>query len=248
MTANEMADALELRADRISSRGTEGYEDSEYSEILTTASEYYVLTVLEKLSPTRKGLEESELRAWGLANFIGSGSATPLPLEGTEITNGRYYTLKSDVWFIIHETADISALDCDDRQIEASVDPITHSQIKAFKRNFYKKPKVILNEDARVYRLASARVDDGETDLSARTVKRVEIIEDPREFTVTDYKYRYFKYIPEIVVDRSIISNQRNCIVDDMQHRVILDIAEAVMKGVTDRKQIANLIPFNMVR
>jgi hypothetical protein len=253
MNANEMAQALEIYSDRIGSRASDGYEDVEISEFLNRAMEYYIVTILERISPTHRGLEESELRSWGLANLIKTGSGVPNATASDNITNGKFCDLANDVWFLIYETAFISALDCDDRPIEADVRPISHSQIKPFKRNFYKKPKVILNEDARVWRIAFSRLGTGYVSVLAPTNKRVELLEDPRIFTVTKYRYRYIKTPLPIVstlmnTNNLLDSNQKNCELDEMTHRIIVDIAQAIVKGTTDRKEIANLIPFHMIR
>ena len=44
MTANEMADELELRLDRSFSYGSPGYEDYELSSVLNQALAHYVKT------------------------------------------------------------------------------------------------------------------------------------------------------------------------------------------------------------
>ena len=48
MTANEMADSLELKLDRSSSFGSPGYEDFELSSVLTEAQQLYVKKFMMK--------------------------------------------------------------------------------------------------------------------------------------------------------------------------------------------------------
>ena len=49
MTANEMADALELKLDRSDSFGSPGYEDFELSSVLTEAEQLYVKKYFDEL-------------------------------------------------------------------------------------------------------------------------------------------------------------------------------------------------------
>ena len=53
MTANEMADKLDEKLDRASSYGSPGYEDFDYSSVLTEAQHLYVKKFFDELYPLK---------------------------------------------------------------------------------------------------------------------------------------------------------------------------------------------------
>jgi hypothetical protein len=71
MTANEMADEVELILDRSSSYGSPGYEDFEISSVLNMAETLYIKKFYDELNNRKgKGFQEIEIRNQGLGALI----------------------------------------------------------------------------------------------------------------------------------------------------------------------------------
>jgi hypothetical protein len=218
MTANEMADKIELRVNKVDSLAGFGYEDIELSSFLNTAQIYYLNEFIDRNNNRQqKGLEETEARSWGLAPLI-----TPITLAQSgnqtgSFTNGIYYTLPTDFYAFLTETPISNKKDCKDVAfIEPDVEVVSHDEYQRLIRNYYKKP-YIGNTQGVVWRMA----DSGQ---------RVQLITDGT-FTITSYKAKYLKSIPSIVVDRAVPANQVNCILGtnttglNPVHETIVEIA-----------------------
>ena len=63
MTANEMANLLDEKVDRVSSFGSPGYEDFDYTSVLSEAQQLYVKKFFDEVNNRKgKGFEEIEIR------------------------------------------------------------------------------------------------------------------------------------------------------------------------------------------
>ena len=165
MTANEMADELELELDRSSSNGSPGYEDLEITSILTKAERLYVKKFIDKKN-NRKGesLEETEIRSQGLSALIQRGAILSLSTSQVGvITNGQFFDLPTNFMYCLHEEATIDKTLCDDEDtnIAPDIKVIGHDEISKLRKNKYKKPFYKSHGDALVWRLVFSREEDG---------------------------------------------------------------------------------------
>ena len=237
MTANEMADELELRLDRSFSYGSPGYEDYELSSVLNQALTDYVKSFYsEKNNRKGYGFEESEVRNQGLAELI-KNSATSLSASQVGVLkNGAFYDLPQDFMYTILETAEVDILDCDNNNKLVDVEVISHDEHNRVKGNKYRRASSNIIEP-RVLRIGFSRATS--TYSSTGTVKRHELITDG-SFNIVNYTMRYLINPPEIIVDRSITTNQRNCILDESTHNVIIDTARDIMLGIVKEQKAQN--------
>lgn len=244
MTANEMTTEVELYIERIASKkGIAGYEDYEWGPILTRATWTFIKQVIDKLNNKRLGLEESEIRAQGLSALIQNATPTVSFSQTGVSTNGYFYDLPEDFYIAIREEAKISEIDCVTKD-NAIVDitPKGHGEYIEQKNNPFRKPYYDGNE-GEVWRLIFSRENSGYEDITTKTKKRHELITDGA-FTVLEYRLRYLKNHPDIIVDLDVPTNQRNCILDDSTHPSIVSIAkDMVLEYITKQQPQITLGP-----
>lgn len=237
MTANEMADELELRLDRSYSYGSPGYEDYELSSVLNQATNHYIKSFYNELN-NRKGFgfEESEVRNQGLSELI-SSSVNPVSTDQIGVLkNGSYYDLPSDFMYTILEVVETDIKDCDNDNTSIQVRPISHDEYNKLKGNKYKRPSSNI-VDPRVWRMQYSRATS--TYSGTGTNKRHQLITNGK-YNIISYKMNYLKNPPEIIVDRDTISNERNCVLDESTHDVIVNIARDIMLGIVKEQKLQN--------
>lgn len=235
MTANEMADELELRLDRSYTYGSPGYEDFELSSALTQAQHHYLKSFYsEKNNRKGYGFEETEVRNQGMSELI-DYSLCPVSTDQTGThKNGTFYDLPEDFMYTIYEEATLDEKDCNGDYIVADVDPTAHSELRRLTGNKYKKPKID-SLQSKVLRMQFSRSFDLST--SAPSDKRHQLITDGK-FNVTEYRINYLKNIPEINVNRLVISSQKNCIFDISIHEIIVDTARDILLGIVKEQKL----------
>lgn len=244
MTANEMADELELKADRNAAFGSPGYEDTDITSVLTEAEWLYVKKFGDSKN-NRKGesLDETEVRSQGLSALIKQSAALTASSNQTGVfTNGTFFDLPSDFMYTIREDVTIDKTLCNDAEtnIEADVYPVPHDKMKKWESNKYHKPYYESYGDAKVWRSVYSREVDGDDPAAAATAKRHEIITDGT-FTVSEYKMRYLRMPKGITVDRTTVANQRNSILDESTHPVIIDIALSLLLERVKEQELHNI-------
>jgi hypothetical protein len=244
MTANQMADELELKADRVASFGSPGYEDKDLSSVLTEAEMLYVKKFIDGKN-NRKGesFSETEIRDQGLSALVKRGAVLPVsPTQTNVLTNGKFFDLPEDFMYTLHEEVKIDKKDCSDDFIVAIVSPISYDEVSRLRTNKYKKP-YYKSGTAKVWRLVFSREVDGHVPSSLATKKRHQIVTDGT-FNVNEYSINYLQFPKGIVVDRDTVNNQRNCILDSSTHTVILDIALSLLLERVKEQKIVNIEPF----
>jgi hypothetical protein len=240
MTANEMWTNTEILVDRMDSSGSPGYEDSEASFILTKAQEQYRTMMLSPLTnPKGEGIEESEVRKQGFSALITPASLTPSANSSDNLPNGQFVDLPTNFMHALSEECTLSKLMSDaTTYYRVGVNVVSHDEYTHEKKNPFKRPYAKYDEGS-IWRMQMGRTNDGNTDITARTAKRHELLTDGT-FTVSTYHLRYLKELPEIVVDYDTSSNQRNCILDDFTHQAIIEIASKLLRTAVDRQTIPN--------
>jgi len=246
MTANQMADSLELKLDRSSSFGSPGYEDFELSSVLTEAQQLYVKKFYDEMNNRKgKGFQEIEIRDQGLAALIQDAASLTPSASQTGVTQyGKFFDLPSNHMYTIFEECTIDKTDCrtgDD--IIAYIVQVAHNEFQRYDWSKYKKPFYKSYGDARVWRSEFSRSTTGINPTAPRTAKRHELITDGT-FNVTNYHMRYLKNPEDIVVNRTTTNNQRNCELDDSTHVVIVDIATDLMLQRVKEQKLQIVEPF----
>jgi hypothetical protein len=249
MTANAMADELELKLDRSDSFGSPGYEDFELSSVLTEAYHYFVKTFFDELNNRKgKGFQEIEIRNQGFGALITDApsltvSASQVGVMNNSLLKGKFYDLPLDHMYTTFEECVINKIKCgtEDEAIVAYVVPTAHNEFQRYDWSKYKKPFYKEYGDARVWRTEYKRATSGILPSAPATAKRHELITDGT-FDITTYHIRYVKNPLDIVVDRDTATNQRNCELDESTHRVIIDLAlDLMLQRVKEQKlQITN--------
>jgi hypothetical protein len=250
MTANQMADELELKLDRSDSFGSPGYEDFELSSVLSEAQVLYVKKYFDELNNRKsKGFEEIEIRNQGLAALVKDAASCPVSAsQSGVIVNtsvvGKFFDLPLDHMYTIYEECILDKNDCLDNQpIVAYVVPIAHNEMQRFNWSKYKKPFCRPYGSGRVWRSEYSRTTSGILPSAAATNKRHELFTDGT-FNIVTYHIRYVKNPENIVVDRNNPTNSRNCELDDSTHRVILDIASDLMMNRVKEQKMQNIESF----
>lgn len=250
MTANEMADKLDEKLDRMDSFGSPGYEDFDYSSVLTEAAQLYVKKYFDELNNRKgKGFEEIEIRNQGLGALVKDApSLTPSASQVGVIVNtnvtGKFFDLPTDHMYTIYEECVINKQECGtNNPIVAYVIPIAHTEMQRFNWSKYKKPFYKNYGDCRVWRSEFSREVTGILPSAPATAKRHEIFTDGT-FDIVTYHIRYVKNPKDIVVDRTTTANQRNCELDESTHVVIIDIAVSLMSDRIREQRLQNIEQF----
>lgn len=242
MTANEMANDLELAADRVASFGSPGYEDSDITAVLTDAESIYVKMFFSgKNNRKGEGFDETEIRNQGLSALVKRGAVLPVSVNQTDSSvNGTFFDLPTDFMYTIHEEAAINKNICGtETPIKVDVIPIGYDEISRLSRNKYKKPYYESYGQGRVWRLVYSREVDGDNPALLITNKRHEIVTDGT-FNPISYSINYLRLPKGIIVDRDTPSNQRNSILDESTHGAILDIALSLLLDRVKEQEISN--------
>ena len=251
MTANEMAEALDQKLDRVDSFGSPGYEDFDYSSILTEAVQLYVKKYFDELNNRKgKGFQEIEIRDQGLGALImDAPSLTPSASQLGVIVNnnvtGKFFDLPLDHMYTIYEECVIDKIECgtEDTDIVAYVIQVAHNEMQRLNWSKYKKPFYKSYGDARVWRSEFSRTITGILPSAPATAKRHELFTDGT-FNITAYHMRYLKNPTAVVVDRDTAANQRNCELDTSTHVVIVDIAVDLMLDRIKEQRMQNIEQF----
>jgi hypothetical protein len=243
MTANEMANLLDEKVDRVSSFGSPGYEDFDYTSVLSEAQQLYVKKFFDEVNNRKgKGFEEIEIRNQGLAALVKDGNNLTASASQTGIiTNnnvvGKFFDLPLDHMYTIYEECTIDKKICGTEEfIIGYVITIAHNEMQRFNWSKYKKPFFNTTGDCRVWRSEFSRSTSGILPSATATAKRHELFTD-KTFNITNYHIRYVKNPLDIVVNRTTVANQRNCELDTSTHVVIVDIAaDLLLQRVKEQK------------
>lgn len=243
MTANEMATELELELDRSSSFGSPGYEDFELQSVLNKAQELYVKKFIDRKNNRKsESFEETEIRGQGLSALIKRAIGLSVSADQSGVfPNGQYFDLPEDFMYCIQEDVTIDKKICNtDTDIVADVSIVQHDEVSSFRGNKYKRPYYKNYGDAEIWRLFYSREIDGYDPALPATNKRHQLITDGT-FNVTDYSMSYLINPKEIIVDRDLPVNQRNCTLDESTHLAIVGIAADLMMNRVKEQKMQNI-------
>ena len=242
MTANEMANELDQQVDRATSFGSPGYEDVDYSSVLTDAMHVYIKQFLDRKN-NRKGesLEETEVRSQGLSALIERAVLTASTDQTGTFANGQFYDLPRDFMYTVHEDGTIDKKICTDgvTPINTVFNVVSHDEVSRLSKNKYKKPYYTTYGDAMTWRLVFSREVSGEFPSAAATVKRHQLVTDGT-YNIESYAMNYLINPPNIVVDRDTVADQRNCILDESTHLPIIDIARSLLLERVREQDLVN--------
>jgi len=236
LSAADMKEEFLISYDRVANLGAPGYEDEEISLFLSQAQDRLLKTRLNpKGNKYRESLDQTEKRKKDfselLRDAVDSGgnltTAVSANQNGT-LPNGKFFDLPEDFLFAWSERVETD-IQCDGKNKEIDVKPVTHDQFNANKDNPWKKP----------YDDLAWRMDFSQETVGASGTKRHEIITDG-SYQVTKYLLRYVKVPREIVIATNI-----SCELNAEVHREIVDLAveialETVMDPRFQTKKIEN--------
>jgi hypothetical protein len=225
MLANEMKFNFMLKYDALFEFSAPAYDDRQISYLLTAAQNRVFLDRYYAPSDKyKKGFESDEKRRKDLEQLIKTasiGEATIAKVTVTDIhPNGQMVTLPLNFLYPIEESAKLTG-----STTWIPVKPVRHDEYVANINNPYKKPYSNL-----VWRMDYSRgTDPTGTTEPATIAKRVELIHDGTG--LADYRVRYLRMPPEIVVDEYTPANQVHCVLDEILHDTIVDEAVKIAKA-----------------
>jgi len=217
MTANELSYNVQMRFDSLFEYAAPAYDDYQMSQILSNAQRIVTEQLVDKF-------EQSEHIRRRLDQLIKSASVSngdiALSSDQTEKhPNGYIYDMPAGFYLAVEEAAKLTG-----NTEETTVKPITHDEYRANVKNPYKKPYSGL-----VWRMDISRETDASGTTTAASAKRTELITDGTG--ITDYRVRYLRELPNIVVDTTTPANQRHCVLDASFHDAIIDEAVKLMRA-----------------
>lgn len=234
MTANEMAYRFEVSFDKITNFDSPGYEDSEVSILLNQAQERFLLQTYSGTNKFKEGFEETEKRRKDLSELTANSIITTASATQTgTLPNGTLYDLPTNFIYAIKEEVVISSDDECDNGRRIKVKPITHDEYTINIENPFKQP-----DNNLVWRLDYSRVTDG------TNPKRHELITDG-SYNITAYHLRYLRRLPNIVVDLDTPANQVNCVLDEITHNRIVDLAVEIALELTVDPRLQSNVALN---
>jgi hypothetical protein len=246
MNANEMANELELKADRVSSFGSPGYEDEDLTSVLTEAENLFVKKFVDRKNNRKnESFDETEIRNQGLSALVKRGAALSASSSQVGVfANGTFFDLPVDFMQCIHEEIIVNKNQCGtDTPIEADVFVAGYDEVSRLRKNKYKKPYCFSSGEAKVWRLVFSREVDGDNPSAVETAKRHQVLTDGT-FAVSSYSINYLRLPKGIVVDRDTPSNQRSSILDSFTHSTIIDIALSLLLDRVKEQRLSNIESF----
>ena len=246
MDANAMANELDQQVDRATSFGSPGYEDVDYSSVLTDAMHVYIKQFIDRKN-NRKGesLEETEVRSQGLSALIARAVLTASTDQTGVFANGTFYDLPNGTndsfMYTIHEEGTIDKKICTDgvTPISTIFNVVSHDEVSRLSKNKYKKPYFTTYGDSMTWRLVFSRETSGEDPSAVATAKRHQLVTDGT-YNIESYAINYLINPPNIVVDRDTVADQRNCIFDESTHLPIIDIAKSLLLERVREQDLVN--------
>lgn len=234
MTANEMAYNFEVSFDKITNFDSPGYEDSEISSLLNKAQERFFFQTYTGTNKLREGFEETEKRRKDLSELVKNAIITSTSVSQTgTLPNGTLYDLPTDFIYAIKEEVVIASEDeCDDGK-RIKVKPITHDEYTINIDNPFKQP-----DNTLVWRLDYSRTTDN------TNPKRHELITDG-SYTISAYHLRYLRRLPAIIVDLDTPANQVHCVLDEITHQRIVDLAVEIALELTQDQRLMTNVQLN---
>lgn len=214
----------EVLYDKITSAGSPGYTNQEWSVLLTKGQQVF----LQEIFDPYKSFEESEKlrKDYSLIKeaFTGTVSTSQTGIH----TNGQFFDLPSDCLYVVQEEAIITSTDACYNGKLLRVKPVTENEYNVNRNNPYKKPA----PDALVWRM------DFNNPGSAQT-PRHELITDGT-FTINTYRGRYIKYPQDIIPFDSSDSTTtvlQNSELPNIAHRAIIERAVRIATATTNPQE-----------
>lgn len=215
MTSSEMHTAFKFGMDKLATLNYPNFLPEEIDLLLNQAQDRYVKQRYGLTNIKRQSFEETQKRTEDLKNLVLAVNLAPLAFATDNIdTNGRFFTLPVDHWFIVQERVEISYTDCNGDIVTELVEvrPIQHVEFDKVIKDSFKAP-----DKTKVLRLMENA--------------RVEIIVDSTT-TLNTYRLRYIKKPIRIVLSPAV-----NCELSDHTHQEIVDEAVKIaLEGIEARR------------
>ena len=212
MTAPEMVVAFKFRLDKADSLNYPNFDNTEIDLLLNQAQERLVKQRYGSNNIKRESFEETQKRTEDLKAIVSNAILVPLPnaIDNIDVT-AQFVNLPQDHWFIVQERALISYPDCNNANVQETVNVygIQHNDInKVIGNAFLKASK------NRILRL----MEEG----------RVELIHDSNS-SIVNYRLRYIRKPVSIssivpIVDCELSSHLHDELVDGAVSLALEDI------------------------
>jgi hypothetical protein len=230
MLANEMKFNFMLKYDALFEFSGPAYDDRQISYILTSAqTRVFMDRYYAPANKNQRGFEADEKKRRELEQLIKNASISAGDITDAGTTgahpNGNFYYLPSAFLYAIEESAKLTGT-----TVFVPVKPVRHDEYVANVNNPYKQPFANL-----VWRMDYSRVSDPignivEATWEGTTKKRIELITHTGA-SINDYRLRYLRMPPNIVVDEYTPANQVHCVLDKSIHETIVDEAVKIAKA-----------------
>lgn len=226
-----MAFAFLFSFDKMNNDNAPGYEDSEISLLLNKAQERFLLQTYSGTNRVKEAFEETEKRRKDLSELVKNSDISLASASQTGVLpNGTFYDLPTNFLYAIKEEVTISSDNECDNEKRIKVKPITHDEYTINIENPFKQPYNEL-----VWRLDYSRTTDN------TNPKRHELITDG-SYDITTYHLRYLRKPTDIVVDLDTPANQVHCVLNEITHQRIVDLAvEIALENTVDPRLVTNV-------
>ena len=215
-----------LKFDSLFEFAAPAYDDRQISFLLSSAQEkVFINRYYSPANKFQRGFEFDEKRRKDLAQLVKSASIEngDIEISGDQTgvhPNGVFYNMPEGYLYSIEETAKLG-----ESNVEIPVKPVRHDEYIANIKNPYKKPYSGL-----VWRMDIGREIDPEGGTTHADInKRVELITDGTN--ISDYRVRYLRMPPAIIVDEFDPSNQKHCVLDESLHELIVEEAVKIARA-----------------
>lgn len=213
--------------------GAPDYNDKQLSVLFSLAQRNVILNIYDS-GKSKKGFESSEKYRKFLDQLIKGASISDATISTSSDQtgihpNGTFLDLPSNFLLFIEEAAKLDTAPT----VEIRVKPVTHDEYTVAIDNPYKEPSSKV-----AWRMDISRETDA-VGITSASEKRVEIITNGAG--LTDYRIRYLREAPDIVVDETTPANQIHCILDNLIHPLIITEAVKIATSASkpDEYQIA---------
>lgn len=213
----------EVLYDKITSAGSPGYTDQEWSVLLTKGQQVF----LQEMFDPYKSFEETEKlrKDYSLLKeaFTGTVSASQVGIH----TNGQFFDLPTDCLYVVQEEAVITSSDLCYNGKTIRVKPVTENEYNINRNNPYKKPA----PDELVWRMDF-------NNPGSTQVPRHELVTDGT-FTINTYRGRYIKYPQDIIpfTNDGTTTALQNSQLPDIAHRAIIERAVRIATATTNPQE-----------
>ncbi len=253
MTANEQGERLLFLLNRANAGASFSYSDAQLSQALNHAQWHFIKSFIRKTgNPQQEGLEETELRAQGLAPLIKQAKDLQRVIDDSMYPDTRRYKLPEDFMLTLDEYLTFTVSGCDE-PVSAEVKVVRHDEYSRWINNIYKKPR-LSGVSATVWRMyynddvedtggirVDTTVDTGVRKILTAPTRSHEIVFPKEARAPMVYSLRYMKQPAKIVVNKAAPANMVDCELSDQVHITIVEMARNILLDAFKEQKVQSL-------